>query len=130
MTSGKYIHKSNQGFQKGHKIGLGNKYCLGKCCSEATKIKMSKAHIEEKAYNWKGWKGDDVEYSALHRWIESRKPKPEFCEKCRENKRLCLANMKNHKYTRNPKDYKWLCWKCHSKLDFPDGLKGKNLKGN
>jgi hypothetical protein len=26
-------------------------------------------------------------------------------------------------------DYRWLCKKCHHKLDFPKGIWGKNWKG-
>lgn len=63
------------------------------------------------------WAGNNVGINGLHNWLRKYKLYPEFCEECEKNKRLDLANMKNHKYTRNPEDYKWLCRKCHIKLD-------------
>lgn len=34
-----------------------------------------------------------------------------------KKRKLNLANMKNHNYTRNVEDYKWLCYSCHRKMD-------------
>jgi len=98
---------------------------LGKVHTEGTRKKMRLSHLGNKT---KVWKGDKAGKSAFHKWIRTIKPKPNFCEKCHKKKKLDLANIKNHKYTRNPDDYQWLCHKCHSKLDFPDGLIGKNIK--
>jgi hypothetical protein len=84
----------------------------------------NKKRIGEKNNNWKGNK---VRTTTFHWWVKKHKPKPKSCEFCNKEKAYYLANIKNHKYTRNPKDYKWLCRKCHSHLDFPNGLIGKNL---
>ncbi|MHA1483149.1 MAG: HNH endonuclease [Candidatus Heimdallarchaeaceae archaeon] len=68
MPSGIYKHKSNQGFQKGNKIGIHNseimkeiakqkgygKWMKGKKLPLKTRKKMSEAHRGEKAYQWKG----------------------------------------------------------------------------
>ena len=70
--------------------------------------------LKEKNPMWKGNKAGKV---AFHIWLRKNKSKPKFCEECNKNKKLDLANMKNHKYTRNPKDYKWLCRGCHQKRD-------------
>lgn len=45
MSVGKYKHHSNQGFQKGNKLGLGKKYSLGMKRSLLTKNKMSNAMV-------------------------------------------------------------------------------------
>jgi len=90
---------------------------LRKKHSKKTKIKISEAHkgmLGEKSSNWKG---DKVGKIALHIWIRNHKPKPQFCEFCNERKPYDVANIKNHQYTRNPNDYKWLCRSCHTKLD-------------
>jgi hypothetical protein len=101
-------------------LSLNHKGMLGLHHSEATKEKIGLAHEGNKTRNWKG---DNVSINPLHRYIEKRKLKSLFCEECKENKRLTLANIKNHKYTRNPKDYNWLCYSCHRKLDIGGNLK-------
>lgn len=73
------------------------------------------------------WKGDDVGKKGVHSWLRKNKFKLEVCEHCGERKKLDLANIRNHLYTRNPNDYVWLCRSCHSKFDFSDGLIGKNI---
>jgi hypothetical protein len=87
----------------------------GKHLSEEHKRNMVLNHKRGK--EWWNWKGDKAGKYALHIWLWKNKPKPLFCEECGENKRLDLANIKNHKYTRNPKDYRWLCRGCHIKFD-------------
>ena len=73
------------------------------------------------------WKGDKVGYNKLHEWVGKRKPKPKFCEKCKKQKKLELAN-KEGNYTRNPNDYFWLCRKCHTLLDIKLGIRKKDKK--
>jgi len=63
------------------------------------------------------WKGNDVGYIRLHIWLRKVKPKPEICELCKIKEPEDMANIKNHIYTRNTDDYKWLCKSCHNKLD-------------
>lgn len=75
------------------------------------------------------FKGDKVGKRTFHYWVRKNKPKPQFCENCNLKMPFDLANVNNHEYTRNSKDYKWLCRSCHSDLDFPDGLIGKNFNG-
>lgn len=62
------------------------------------------------------WKGDRVGLAGLHKWITSRKPKPEFCENCKNKKPYDLANI-SQKYKRNVNDFEWLCRKCHTEKD-------------
>jgi len=67
----------------------------------------------EKCY---AWKGDKAGYKAIHIWIRKNKPKPQFCEKCKKNKPKQIANISGE-YKRDINDYKWLCCKCHIKMD-------------
>ena len=62
------------------------------------------------------WKGRKVKYRCLHTWIERNKPKPKYCKRCGEEKKLCLANISG-KYKRNINDFEWLCYSCHNKQD-------------
>lgn len=78
------------------------------------------------------WKGNKAKKRAIHFWVRTHKPKPQYnlCEFCLDKKYYDVANIKNHKYTRNFDDYKWLCRKCHSNFDFPDGRNNKLNKIN
>jgi hypothetical protein len=62
------------------------------------------------------WKGDDVKYVGLHKWVRIYKPKLKVCELCKTKKKLDLAN-KNGVYNRNFKNWFWLCRSCHIKYD-------------
>ena len=62
------------------------------------------------------WKGDKVQIGALHEWIKNHKLKPKYCEICKKNKPLDLAN-KSQKYKRDLNDYEWICRSCHMKKD-------------
>lgn len=66
--------------------------------------------------NNKMWKGDDVGYNCLHKWIKRHKHKSKLCECCGKKKPLEIANISG-KYKRNVKDYEWLCRKCHMTKD-------------
>lgn len=54
---------------------------------------------------------------AIHEYVRARKPRPDLCEFCNKVPPEELANIRNHNYTRNPDDYRWICRKCHDKLD-------------
>lgn len=55
-------------------------------------------------------------YVTIHHWVESHKPKQNFCEKCNKNKKLELANISGE-YKRDIDDFEWLCRKCHMEKD-------------
>ena len=122
MTSGVYKHKprSEKTKKKISKSRLKRKQELGYLNNPATRKKMSIAKSGEKNGNWKGNK---VKYRAIHKWVRNHKPKPKYnlCEFCHKRKIYDCANIKNHKYTRNFKDWKFLCKKCHKHFDFPKG---------
>ncbi len=77
------------------------------------------------------WKGDDVGYHCLHKWIRKSKTKPECCQKCgKKQDYLELANISGE-YKRDINDYIYLCVRCHKEMDgnlkkFIDG--GKNTR--
>ena len=66
------------------------------------------------------WKGDKVEYQALHDWITNNFGQPPTCENCGETnlfgRKINWAN-KNGKYLRKRSDWKRLCVKCHRLLN-------------
>ena len=97
MPPGIYKHKPNQGFQKGNKIGVGNK-------------------------NWL-WKGEGVSYAGMHKWVTQWKGSPKYCENCgvlgKKNGKVWSIHWANidHKYRRVLDDYIALCVKCHRGYD-------------
>ena len=74
-------------------------------------LKNSLAHKNEKHPNWKG---DNVLYRALHRWVSLNKPKPidGKCEICHVKPYEDLANVTGI-YDRDFINWKWFCTKCH-----------------
>lgn len=94
------------------KIGLAN---LGKKLSEETKKKLRLSHLGEKAYNWKGNNATKI---ANHHYIRRHYPHEGYCETCGTiTNKLDLANIKNHVYTKDRNDYRYLCRSCHEKFD-------------
>ena len=62
-------------------------------------------------------------YSSLHQWVRDNKPRVKECEICHQDKRLVVANITGI-YDRDFKNYKWICYKCHSIFDgFINNLK-------
>lgn len=78
----------------------------------------------ERNPNWKMGVG----MVALHDWVRRNKTPQLVCEDCNKGGiKLELANISG-KYKRDIDDFKWICRSCHSKMDYPDGLVGKNFK--
>lgn len=94
-----------------------SKFWLGKKLSEEHKQKLRLSHID-KHVNEKHsqWKGDNVQYRALHTWINKNLPKPEACEFCHEVKKLEAANI-NRIYNRDFTNWAYLCHKCNCNQD-------------
>lgn len=66
------------------------------------------------------WKGDDVGYDALHRWVYRNLGKPskcEFCEKIEERSSYIHWANKSGEYKRDLADWLRLCAKCHYHYD-------------
>lgn len=67
------------------------------------------------------WKGDQVSYFSLHKWVERHLGKPDKCEHCgtidkKDPKYFQWAN-KSHEYKRDLTDWVRLCRDCHDKYD-------------
>ena len=95
-----------------NKISKNNaRYWLGKKRLETGKLLRGKNHSF--------WAGDNVGYSALHKWVRSRLGKPKLCKFCGVNnkeKKIDWAN-KSGKYIRDLSDWIRLCRKCHKNYD-------------
>lgn len=59
---------------------------------------------------------ENPSYEAIHGYIRKRLKKSKKCEICKKEKKLELSS-KNHSYTRNTKDWWYLCKKCHYHYD-------------
>jgi len=89
---------------------------------------MSLAHIGKMmGENNPAYKGDEVGYTGLHRWLRKNMPKPELCEVGGEKEKLEVANITGI-YNRDFSNWVWACRRCHRKIDFPDGMMGKNFQ--
>ena len=121
MPTGIYNHKPHTEERK-NKI---SKSLTGKRHTEETKRKIS---IINSGENHPRWKGENAVKISKHIHVARIKPKPKGCEFCNKEKKLALANIKNHNYTKNPDDYKWLCYSCHKKFDLKCAYCGKKDK--
>lgn len=67
------------------------------------------------------WKGKKVGRLAIHDWMRRNYQKPKKCEKCKKKTPYDLANISdkfNKKtYTRDIKNWRWLCRGCHMQID-------------
>lgn len=112
-------------FKKGHKEGI------GRVVSEETRQKMRDNSLKNPIRYWLGkkrtdmadekhyfWKGDKAGKLAMHKWIERKFGKPNYCEHCKRTDRKKYEWCSNdHKYSRNIEDYMRLCTSCHRKYD-------------
>lgn len=90
---------------------------IGKKLTKKTKEKISKAQSGKNGFHWKG---DDVGYSGLHKWVRKVLGRPTICEHCKRSgltgKQIHWAN-KSREYKRKKDDWIRLCVKCHKKYD-------------
>ena len=66
------------------------------------------------------WKGDDVGYRGLHKWVERHLGKPSTCEGCGKTNlsgHLIHWANKSKNYKRLITDWVRLCTKCHGAFD-------------
>ena len=89
----------------------GNRFCSGICQRKYRDFRKEK-HPK--------WKGDDVSYSGLHKWVSDVMGTPDTCEHCKKSgltgRFINWAN-KSGKYLRKKTDWLRLCKKCHCKYD-------------
>src|SRR4030065_1643214 len=84
------------------------------CSYSRTKRCKSCSKLGKKNINWKG---NSVGYNSLHIWLNRKYSKPNFCEKCGQKHPYDLSLKEGKKYTRNIKNFEWLCRRCHMKRD-------------
>lgn len=94
-------------FEKGHRINIGRKHIF------ETRKKVGEA---KKGNKNPAWQGNKVGYKALHTWLRKNYSQPDKCQRCGKiTDKLELSC--NGNYTRDIKDYEWLCRSCHWKKD-------------
>ena|SRR3990167_654594 len=111
------------GWNKGKKGSIPwNKNLKGIHLSPITEFKKGQTADEKNA----AWKGDNVGYVALHKWVARKRGKPQQCEHCKTTKakQFDWAN-KSGKYLRNLNDWLRLCVSCHHKYDNTNLKKGQ-----
>ena len=62
------------------------------------------------------WKGDNIGYHSLHKWLRHNLPKPEFCELCGKKPARHIANISGE-YNRSFDNYLYICYRCHRIID-------------
>lgn len=66
------------------------------------------------------WKGDEVSYRSLHKWVQTYLGKPDKCDDCGKSglkgRQIHWAN-KSGEYKRKLSDWIRLCIKCHGAYD-------------
>jgi phage gpG-like protein len=85
----------------------------GRIISKDTRNKIRLSHKGEKNYNWKG---DNVSYKGLHKWVGKELGKAIKCIWCSSVKKVEWANISG-KYKRDLTDWFQLCHSCHMKYD-------------
>lgn len=87
-------------------------------------VKQSEQHRINQGLGHRGekhglWKGDEVSYRNLHKWVERMFGKPSKCSACGKvgyGRQIHWANI-SHKYLRDITDWVRLCVKCHKQYD-------------
>lgn len=90
----------------------GNKNSAGRKITNHHKRKLSESQKGDKSLNWKG---DEVSYRQLHKWLRKEKGSPKICSHCGK-KATDWANV-DGEYCRKLGDYIPLCRSCHIKYD-------------
>jgi hypothetical protein len=100
----------------------------GKHMSNEHKRKLGLAHIGNKNPLWKG---NNVGYSAIHRWVRWHKGNAIKCSWCGfESSNHYMIDWANidHRYKRDLNDYISLCRKCHRLHDMDIFTKSKKYR--
>ena len=91
-------------------------YWLGKSPPRHPPSSVAKRSAE----NSVDWKGDEVSYNGLHKWVNKHYGRPDTCEHCKTSglsgHKIHWAN-KSHEYKRDREDWLRLCVKCHIQYD-------------
>lgn len=103
------------------KIGEKNPM-YGRNFTEEHRRKLGIASAAKTGENHGTWKGDKVGYAGVHAWVKKILPKPELCQMCKIKPPCDLANITGI-YSREVKNWQYLCRKCHMRLDFDRGIR-------
>jgi len=81
------------------------------------------------------WNRNMLITSPLHKWVKKNIPANKYCENCKQEKKLDLANIaprpNKTTYTKDPTNWRWLCRSCHMKEDKRlVGIKNGHWKGD
>ncbi len=65
------------------------------------------------------WKGDNLGYIRMHKWVNKVGGHPSLCELCNNifEDRFMEWSNKDHKYRRDLEDWQRVCRKCHKAYD-------------
>ena len=104
-------NRGNGCFRKGHQG-----YWLGKKRPLFSKETREKMHNNQLKDNNSNWKGDNVKYQGLHKWIRINYGMPLRCEICGtiEKRMYHWANI-SKEYKRDISDWIRVCVPCHKK---------------
>lgn len=79
-------------------------------------LHLKRLNANQKGADNRNWKGDNVKYAGLHRWVRDNLFRPERCAQCNLSASREVANL-DGKYSRDLNTWAWLCHKCHVRLD-------------
>lgn len=93
-------------------------------CIREKSIKWNHSHKKQRRINdrkyWKKKYSKNPQFyirlKNLHIWMRKHKKKQKYCTVCNEEKFLQIASI-GHTYTKNPKEWMWLCLECHIIFD-------------
>lgn len=118
LKTGQYIPCSwcgKQIWRKGSLLKKFSRFFCDKDCQNNFK-KYRQDYSSATGENHPGWKGNNVGYFVLHKWVRKNKGKAKRCIFCGSTSNVQWAN-KSHTYSRNLDDWLELCKKCHVKYD-------------
>jgi hypothetical protein len=120
-------NKGKKGLQvawnKGLKTGVKpwNKGTKGLQIAWNKGLKMPEVSIRQMGEKNPGWKGNNVGYSGVHKWIAKKYGYPKKCSLCffedDNQTKFDWANI-SHQYKRIESDWIRICKKCHKKYDY------------
>lgn len=87
---------------------------------------LKPGHDQPRGADAAGWRGEEVGYQALHRWVKKQFGSPPNCERCGTDEGLIDWANKSHEYRRALDDWLRLCRRCHWAHD--QGFRGVATK--
>jgi len=133
----KFSHVKRRAFWKclcdcGNSLTIHSKDLMNGNTKSCGCYKIERPTLEASGANSPNWKGEKVQYRALHTHMYKKVLKPKNCTFCKEDKKLNLANI-SQKYKYDKNDWMWLCGQCHARYDkgwiFKKGKWFKKCKG-